>query len=169
MSRKERNGMPMRGPERTSRKQSGFTLVEILIVVAIIAVLIAVSIPMMNSALERARCATDAANERAALGLASAYYSTGSIDTNPAGTPSNSTNNTYLYRVDNTAGSLVKWSGDGMEKGDAYGQCGTHDHQDKYLWLQVLDDGTVRLAWAKSPGGTSGIVWDQKLCGSAIR
>lgn len=160
--------MPMREPERTSRKQSGFTLVEILIVVAIIAVLIAVSIPMMNNALDRARCATDAANERAALGLASAYYSTGSIDTNPAGDAS-TTHNTYLYQVDNTAGSLVKWSGSDMDKGDAYGQCRTHKHQDQYLWVQVLNDGTVRLAWAKNPGGTSGIVWDQDLCGSAIR
>lgn len=51
-------------------KEKGFTLVEMLIVVAIIAILIAIAIPMVNKALERAREATDAANERAAVGLA---------------------------------------------------------------------------------------------------
>ena len=46
------------------KKQGGFTLVEMLIVVAIIAILIAVSIPLVGSALEGAREATDASNER---------------------------------------------------------------------------------------------------------
>lgn len=48
------------------RKNGGFTLIEMLIVVAIIAILIAVSIPLVNNALDRARQATDAANERSA-------------------------------------------------------------------------------------------------------
>lgn len=51
-------------------KQGGFTLIEMLIVVAIIAILIAIAIPAVNKALERAREATDSANERAAIGLA---------------------------------------------------------------------------------------------------
>lgn len=46
------------------KKQGGFTLVEMLIVVAIIAILVAVSIPLVGSALEQARKATDASNER---------------------------------------------------------------------------------------------------------
>lgn len=48
------------------RKKGGFTLIEMLIVVAIIAILIAVSIPMVSGALDKAKKATDAANVRAA-------------------------------------------------------------------------------------------------------
>ena len=46
--------------------KKGFTLAELLIVVAIIAVLVAISIPVFTSQLERAREATDLANIRAA-------------------------------------------------------------------------------------------------------
>ena len=54
----------MKGLREKLRKHEGFTLVEMLIVVAIIAILIAVSIPMMNNALEKARHAVDEANIR---------------------------------------------------------------------------------------------------------
>ena len=48
------------------KKSKGFTLAELLIVVAIIAVLVAISIPIFTTQLEKAREATDAANIRAA-------------------------------------------------------------------------------------------------------
>ena len=48
------------------RNDKGFTLAELLIVVAIIAVLVAVSIPIFTAQLEKAREETDAANWRAA-------------------------------------------------------------------------------------------------------
>ena len=48
------------------KNDKGFTLAELLIVVAIIAVLVAVSIPIFTSQLEKAREATDVANFRAA-------------------------------------------------------------------------------------------------------
>lgn len=48
------------------RKNKGFTLAELLVVVAIIAVLVAISIPIFSSQLEKARQATDLANIRAA-------------------------------------------------------------------------------------------------------
>ena len=47
------------------RKDKGFTLAELLIVVAIIAVLVAIAIPIFSSYLEKAREAVDGANIRA--------------------------------------------------------------------------------------------------------
>ena len=49
------------------RRDGGFTLVEMLIVVAIIAILIVVSIPMIGTALESSRHAVDQANMRSRL------------------------------------------------------------------------------------------------------
>lgn len=64
----------MNGLREKFRNKKGFTLVEMLIVVAIIAILIMVSIPMVNSALESAREAVDAANERNARAVATIAY-----------------------------------------------------------------------------------------------
>ncbi len=57
----------------------GFTLMEMLIVVAIIAVLVAIAIPVFTNQLEKAREATDAANIRSAYAevMATALTDTG--------------------------------------------------------------------------------------------
>ncbi len=52
--------------------KKGFTLAELLVVVAIIGVLVAISIPIFTAQLEKAREATDAANLRAAYAEKSA-------------------------------------------------------------------------------------------------
>jgi len=54
------------------RENKGFTLAELLIVVAIIAVLVAVAIPVFTTQLEKAKEATDAANLRSAYAEAMA-------------------------------------------------------------------------------------------------
>lgn len=61
---------------RTNKK--GFTLAELLIVVAIIGVLVAISIPIFTSQLEKAREATDLANIRSAYAEVTADYLTSS-------------------------------------------------------------------------------------------
>jgi type IV pilus assembly protein PilA len=49
---------------KTKKNKKGFTLAELLIVVAIIAVLVAIAIPVFTSQLEKSRESTDAANIR---------------------------------------------------------------------------------------------------------
>ena len=48
--------------------KKGFTLIEMLVVIAIIAVLVAIIIPTVSSATAKAKAAADAANLRSALG-----------------------------------------------------------------------------------------------------
>ena len=60
--------------------KKGFTLAELLIVVAIIGVLVAVSIPIFTAQLEKAREATDAANIRAAYAEVVAAQVSGETD-----------------------------------------------------------------------------------------
>ena len=56
------------------RNKKGFTLAELLIVVAIIAVLTAIAIPVFTSQLEKSREATDLSNIRAAYAEAVSDY-----------------------------------------------------------------------------------------------
>lgn len=56
--------------------KKGFTLAELLIVVAIIAVLVAIAIPIFSSQLEKSREATDIANIRSAYATLAADYLT---------------------------------------------------------------------------------------------
>lgn len=126
-------------------KNGGFTLVEMLIVVAIIAILIAVSIPMVSSSLEKARHAVDQANERDAISLASIQYLTEEMKSGEA--------NAKYYTVDATShqGSLV----DTKNEAVAISQCkGTGASPTcggvgtgKYLKVWVNDDGKATIEW----------------------
>ena len=57
-----------------NRKTKGFTLAELLIVVAIIAVLVAVAIPVFTAQLNKAKFATDLANARSLYAVITADY-----------------------------------------------------------------------------------------------
>lgn len=77
----------------------GFTLMEMLIVVAIIAVLVAIAIPVFTNQLEKSREATDAANIRSAYAEVMACALTGTTeDTNGVDvTPPATTDEGYTY------------------------------------------------------------------------
>lgn len=63
-------------------KHAGFTLAELLIVIAIIAVLVAVAIPVFNSSLEKTRAAVCSANRRSLMAeLANAELLGGNMET----------------------------------------------------------------------------------------
>ena len=121
----------MKGLREKFRKNEGFTLVEMLIVVAIIAILIAVSISLVGESLEKAREATDTANERAAIGLAETMYLAGIWeDTKNA------------YKIDGASGSFDT-AGTGDEF--AYGKCS--DHEGGYITVTIANDGSATCKW----------------------
>ena len=74
---------------KSMKRKKGFTLAELLIVVAIIGVLVAISIPIFTSQLKKARKAKNWANMRAAYAsAASDYLTNGGQD------------GLYFYRID---------------------------------------------------------------------
>lgn len=129
------------------KKQGGFTLVEMLIVVAIIAILIAVSIPLVAGALEGAREATDAANERSfKAALVTGYLLNDANMSN--GATKISAGNTYVYdAVNGVATDQEVKKAYGQSKDDE-GDCKTVEPDGKILIGSISTDGTVSMKWA---------------------
>lgn len=90
---------------RKMKNKKGFTLMEMLIVVAIIAILIAIAIPTFASSLNKARVATDEANIRS--GYASVMVEVLDKTTQDAGATGDKATVTYYLQKD---GSVVSES-----------------------------------------------------------
>lgn len=142
------------------RKNGGFTLIEMLIVVAIIAILIAISIPLVGQALEKSREATDAANERSFKAELILCYLSGNTDGSDTTTAANKFETNKVYFYDATNGKIET-----SKKGNPYGQgtadAGAHKtnggHTNMYLWGYIDGNGNAKLGWAESASGTSDI------------
>lgn len=132
------------------KKTGGFTLIEMLIVVAIIAILVAVSIPMVNASLNKAKTAADDANERAAKGAAVAEYL---LDDSNMGTQK-----FYCYDAQkgkaNPATSADTCGTSGAP--EAYGQGSASgddsiseniDARNGHVHVAIATDGTATVTW----------------------
>ena len=142
-------------------KNGGFTLVEMLIVVAIIAILIAISIPLVGSALESAREAADAANERAFKGVLASSYLLTEAKMVETGADPVVANTVYAYDAVNG-----KISEDEIANG--YGKSGATgsssiDCKDKVLYGKVSADGEVTIGWGTKNSDPATVTPDGKL------
>ena len=123
------------------KNKKGFTLAELLVVVAIVAVLVAISIPIFTSQLEKARESTDVANMRAAKAEAVTEYL------------SNEKTGTFYYNADK--GTLVAAKPDtGYGKGtttDGKTKYSTYNtataYTDKVIKVEISTDGSVAETW----------------------
>ena len=95
------------------KEKKGFTLAELLIVVAIIAVLVAIAIPIFNSQLERSRDAVTVSNIRAAYAEAQVCYLTQQSDAANGVTYTPGTGGAATVTVTGVVskGSAADWSG----------------------------------------------------------
>lgn len=130
-------------------KQGGFTLIEMLIVVAIIAILVAVSIPLVNSALERAREATDAANERSFKAVLVISYTNGQYEVEGSTPIPFNVGTVYAYdaakgtlatKCDKTYGKSTEVEGvDGIPR------------KGRILWGYIDGNGATHMIWGQDP------------------
>ena len=139
------------------KKKSGFTLAELLIVISIIALLTAISIPLFTSKLEKSRRAVDMANARNIMAVLASALNAGDIEF----TDSTSVNihgesvPSCIAVVFNTTGVTSYVSGnvrvDGIVWSPAQESTG-HDRLRKYLESSGINSYTLHTQSSKDNG-----------------
>lgn len=128
---------------KDKKREEGFTLIELLIVVAIIAILVAISIPIISGITDNAKKQADVANVRAAK----AQFIIQVINNDQA-LPG------MYYAYNAQTGKVVEVE---AEKGEAYGQMDGHKGKWIFLQMPLNADGTrsdIEIGW----GTTSALV-----------
>ncbi len=121
------------------REKKGFTLAELLIVVAIIAVLVAIAIPVFTAQLEKAREATDLANVRSAYAEMMTEYLTwdGSSTIADIEVPAKQVQDGWQFDGDEETTMIAEGvTGEGIE---------VPANTDKYTVSIDTDDGTITV------------------------
>ena len=115
--------------------KKGFTLMEMLIVIAIIVILVAISIPAFSGSLDKAKTATDAANLRAARAKVAMQLADGDTFTDLAG---------KAYNI--KTGELVAAPATGADpSAELAGSC--QNHVKAYIVVTASGD----CKWSKDP------------------
>lgn len=133
------------------KNRKGFTLAELLIVVAIIGVLVAIAIPIFSGQLKKAKLATDQANVRSAKAAAAAEY----MSDGESGPVS------YLYdgsHAVNLRDGGASFSGNGYGKSDnGDGTGATGIPKDGYVEVTVNDSAADQITarWISSAGASA--------------
>lgn len=115
----------------TKMNKKGFTLAELLVVVAIIAILVAVSIPIFSGKLNEARINTDLANVRAAKAAAITEYL------------SNETITNQYYNAENGTMVATFELAKNTKPAEGYNQAKQDTIDKKTAVVKVVIDGTV--------------------------
>ena len=109
--------------------KKGFTLAELLVVVAIVAILVAISVPIFTAQLSKAQKATNQANMRAAKVAAVAQYMTSEKDGEKV---------FYKYNLEN--GTVAESDKDPSDATNGYTELSINDAagDDKYTDIMVI-------------------------------
>jgi len=136
--------------QRNNNKK-GFTLAELLVVVAIIAVLVAVSIPIFTAKLEKSRETTDIANMRAAKAAATVEL-LANEDSTGATVSSGSKTEYYNIETGKLVAAAPKTYGKGTTKDGKVTYAG-YDSTKAYTASDIsvtidYDKDTVTVGWS---------------------